>query len=167
MRMTLVAALGLDRAIGKDGDLLWHLPEDLKRFKALTTGHTIIMGRRTYASLPKGALPNRRNVVISRSLRSLPDAEVYPSLEAAYEQLEREGVAEAFVIGGGELYAAALPHCQALHLTIVEARFPEADTFFPEWQSEDWVELSRASYPQDERNPYPTYVLQLERRAAQ
>ena len=105
MRTTLVAALGLDRAIGKDGDLLWHLPEDLKRFKALTTGHTIIMGRRTYASLPKGALPNRRNVVISRSLRSLPDAEVYPSLEAAYEQLEREGVAEAFVIGGGELYA--------------------------------------------------------------
>ena len=86
MTLSIVVAMALDRAIGKDNKLLWRLSDDLKRFKELTTGHAILMGRRTYESLPNGALPNRRNIVISRTLTSLPDAEVFPSMDEAIKR---------------------------------------------------------------------------------
>ena len=107
MTLSIVVAMALDRAIGKDNKLLWRLSDDLKRFKELTTGHAILMGRRTYESLPNGALPNRRNIVISRTLTSLPDAEVFASVDEAIKALcEQEE--EVFVIAGGSTF----PRCR-------------------------------------------------------
>lgn len=164
MLKSIVVAMGQDSSIGQGGALMWRLSDDLKRFKALTMGHPIVMGRKTYESLPKGALPGRRNIVISRSLRTLPDAEVYPSLQEAYTELETSGVEECFIIGGGELYSASLAQCDRMYLTLVAATFPQADTHFPEWQAEDWQELSRSHYAQDERNEYAVDLLVLERK---
>ena len=92
MTLSIIVAMGEDRAIGKDNQLLWRLSDDLRRFKALTTGHTILMGRRTYESLPNGALPNRRNIVISRTLGSLPGAEVYASIERSSSSVEERSM---------------------------------------------------------------------------
>lgn len=163
MTLSIVVAMALDRAIGKDNKLLWRLSDDLKRFKELTTGHAILMGRRTYESLPNGALPNRRNIVISRTLTSLPDAEVFPSMDEAIKALcEQEK--EVFVIGGGKIYSSILDRADRIYLTQVEARFPEADTFFPQINQTEWVELSREEFPQDERNEYPSALVILSRK---
>lgn len=153
MRISLIVAMARDRAIGRANQLLWHLSSDLKRFKALTMGHPIIMGRHTYESLPNGALPGRRNIVISRTLRELPDAEVYPSLEVALSALRLAANPLCYIIGGGQIYAEALPWATDLHLTVVEAEYPDADTFFPELDLEQWTELSREETSPDERNP--------------
>ena len=107
MLLSIVVAVAKDGAIGKGNDLLWHLPGDLKRFKALTTGHTILMGRKTFESLPNGPLPQRRNVVISRSLQSSDGVEVFASIDEALETLS-ESDDEVFVIGGGEIYRQTL-----------------------------------------------------------
>ena len=163
MTLSIVVAMALDRAIGKDNKLLWRLSDDLKRFKELTTGHAILMGRRTYESLPTGALPNRRNVVISRTLTSLPDAEVFPSMDEAIKALcEQEE--EVFVIGGGKIYSSILDRADRIYLTQVEAHFPDADTFFPQINQTEWVELSREEFPQDERNEYPSTLVILSRK---
>lgn len=150
--------MGSDRAIGKDNHLLWHLPTDLRRFKALTTGHAILMGRRTWESLPNGALPNRRNVVVSRTLEHLDGAEVYPSIAVALEALAEEE--EVFVIGGGEIYKALVAHAQRIYLTIVDEVFPNADTHFPELEWDSWEIQHREACPRDERNELgSTYYL--------
>ena len=153
MTLSIVVAMALDRAIGKDNKLLWRLSDDLKRFKELTTGHAILMG----------ALPNRRNIVISRTLTSLPDAEVFPSMDEAIKALcEQEE--EVFVIGGGKIYSSILDRADRIYLTQVEARFPDADTFFPQINQTEWVELSREEFPQDERNEYPSTLVILSRK---
>ena len=121
------------------------------------------MGRRTYESLPNGALPNRRNIVISRTLTSLPDAEVFASMDEAIKALcEQEE--EVFVIGGGKIYSSILDRADRIYLTQVEARFPDADTFFPQINYAEWVELSREVFPQDERNEYPSTLFILSRK---
>ncbi len=161
MILSLIVAMDSHRAIGGDNRLLWHLPDDLKRFRALTTGHTILMGRKTWESLPNGALPNRRNVVVSRTLGQTKGAEVYASLDEALGALEAEG--EVFVIGGGEIYRQTLERAQRLYITEVHGTFPEADTFFPELRAREWREEERHHHPRDERNAYDSDFVVLTR----
>lgn len=151
MRLSIIVAVARDGAIGKGNDLLWHLSSDLKRFRTLTTGHSIIMGRRTYESLPNGALPNRHNIVVSRSLGAVAGCEVCASLESALRLTEDED--EVFVIGGGEVYQQSLALATDLHITIVEAEYPEADTHFPTIDWSEWSLQNEESVPIDERNP--------------
>ena len=149
MKISLIVAVAEDRAIGDKGNLLWHLSSDLKRFKAITTGHTSIMGRKTYDSLPNGALPNRRNIVISRQLKSLKDAEVYSDIDEALQATADEDI--VYIIGGGEIYKKTFPHAEELHLTLVHKSYPEADTRFPEWKLTDWNILKQEQISQDEK----------------
>lgn len=128
MKLIIIAALSRNRVIGKDGKLPWHISEDLKRFKRLTTGHTVLMGRKTYESLGK-LLPNRRNVVLTS--HTIPNVETYPTLAQALQALEKEE--KVFVIGGGEIFAQLLDHADELHLTIIDKEV-EGDTFFPPYK---------------------------------
>lgn len=142
-----------DRAIGYKNRLLYHIKEDMARFRELTTGHTIIMGRNTYESLPNGALPHRRNIVISHTLSSLPDCEVYSTIEEALAACTSSPAAtsneadyqeeEVFIIGGDSIYRQLLPLATRLYLTLVEASTPEADTFFPEIDMKEWKETEK------------------------
>ena len=163
MTLSIIVAIASDGAIGRANDLLWHLPADLKRFKELTTGHTILMGRKTFESLPRGPLPNRRNIIISRSLPAQPGAEVYPTIQQAMEACASDE--EVFIIGGGEIYRQLLPDTERIYLTRVQASFPDAEVFFPELDSTEWIEEAREVYPRDERNEYDTELLLLHRRS--
>lgn len=147
--LNIIVAMSADRAIGRAGDLIWHLRQDLRHFKELTMGHPIVMGRRTWQSLPKGALPGRRNIVVSRNPDfSAPGAEVFSTLAEAIEAAG-EG---AFIIGGGQIYAAALPLASALHLTEIDASFPDADTHFPPVSPADWTEDECGDWETDEKS---------------
>lgn len=129
-RISIIAAVDHRMAIGFQNKLLFWLPNDLKRFKALTTGNTIIMGRKTFESLPKGALPNRRNVVLSSNpATECPGAEVFTSLEAALKSCQEEE--KVYIIGGASVYRQAMPLADELCLTEVDDTAPEADAFFP------------------------------------
>lgn len=162
MILSIVVAIALDGAIGRGNDLLWHLPADLKRFKELTTGHTILMGRKTFDSLPRGPLPNRRNIVVSRSLPPREDVEVYPTIEEALKACEADE--EVFIIGGGEIYRQLLPHTDRIYLTRVQATFPDAEVFFPELDPSEWSETASETFPRDEKNEYDTTRHLLQRR---
>ncbi|MDE6120405.1 MAG: dihydrofolate reductase [Muribaculaceae bacterium] len=134
----LITAMDTDGAIGRGGQLLYHIPADMRLFKSLTTGNTIIMGRKTFESLPKGALPGRRNIVVTRNRSwTAPNTETAPSLEAAID-MASAGPGEPFIIGGGEIYRQALPLADVLHLTIIDASTPGADTFFPDFNPDDY-----------------------------
>ena len=163
MTLSIIVAVASDGAIGRANDLLWHLPADLKRFKELTTGHTILMGRKTFESLPRGPLPNRRNIIISRSLPAQPGAEVYPTIQQALEACASDE--EVFIIGGGEIYRQLLPNTERIYLTRVQASFPDAEVFFPELDPTEWIKEAREVYPRDERNEYDTELLLLRRRS--
>lgn len=162
MKISLIVAVAEDRAIGDKGNLLWHLSSDLKRFKAITTGHTIIMGRKTYDSLPNGALPNRRNIVISRQLKSLKDAEVYSDIDEALKATSDEDI--VYIIGGGEIYKKTFPRADELHITLVHKSYPEADTRFPEWKLTDWNILKQEQIGQDEKNELDSIYYHLTRK---
>ena len=151
--ISIIAAVAKNRAIGYKNKLIYWLPNDLKRFKALTTGHTIIMGRNTFLSLPKGALPNRRNIVLSRSFGSekFPGCEVFPSLEEALQHCSQEE--DIYIIGGASVYKQALAVADRLCLTEIDDTPAEADTFFPPY--DDWKEESREDHPVDERHDFP------------
>lgn len=153
-RISIIAAVDRSMGIGYQNKLLFWLPNDLKRFKTLTTGNTIIMGRKTFESLPKGALPNRRNVVLStRRDISYPGVEVFPSLEEALGScLPDEHV---YIIGGASVYRQAIPWADTLCLTEVDAQAAHVDTYFPEVDLSIWQEKSRESHPVDEKNPCP------------
>ncbi|MBQ7460853.1 MAG: dihydrofolate reductase [Bacteroidaceae bacterium] len=148
--ISIIAAVAGNNAIGLNGKLLYWLPEDLKRFKALTTGHTIIMGRKTFDSLPKGALPNRRNVVLTRSKRTFPGAETFPSLSQALASCSAEE--EVYVIGGASVYAEALPFADRLCLTEVHDTPKEADAFFPDFDKDEWDVSFREEHESDEKH---------------
>ncbi len=162
MKISLIVAVAEDRAIGDKGNLLWHLSSDLKRFKAITTGHTIIMGRKTYDSLPNGALPNRRNIVVSRQLKSLKDAEVYSDIDEALKATSDEDI--VYIIGGGEIYKETFPRADELHITLVHKSYPEADTRFPEWKLTDWNILKQEQIGQDEKNELDSVYYHLTRK---
>lgn len=137
--LNIIAAIGKNRELGLRGKLLWHIPDDLQRFKRLTMGHPVIMGRKTWESLPEKfrPLPGRTNIVVTRQAGyEVAGALVADSLDAARAAAARaEGADETFIIGGGKLYAAALPRANRLYLTSVDAT-AEADTFFPSYESE-------------------------------
>ena len=153
MHISIIVAIAKNYAIGFENKLLYWLPNDLKRFKALTTGHTIIMGRRTFESLPKGALPNRRNIVLSRQDIEFPGAERYPSLEAALAQCRDDE--EVFIIGGASVYREALPLADKLCITHIDDTPEAADAFFPEIDPSVWKETGREAHPTDETHLYP------------
>ena len=136
--LSIIACISqTNRAIGYQNRLLYHIKSDLTRFRELTTGHTIIMGRKTYESLPNGALPHRRNIVVSRSMKKLEGCEVYPNLEAALKAAEGE-FGETFIIGGESIYRQSLPAARKLYLTVVDDAPQQADAFFPEINPEEW-----------------------------
>ena len=146
--ITIIAAIAQNRAIGYGNKLLYWLPNDLKRFKALTTGHTIIMGRKTFDSLPKGALPNRRNVVLSRSQSAIEGCEVYQSLEDALQHCSTDE--DIYIIGGASVYEQALPKADRLCLTEVQDIPEKADAFFPEFCH--WREVWREEHDKDDKH---------------
>lgn len=151
MRMiSIIAAVAKNRAIGFENKLIYWLPNDLKRFKALTTGHTIVMGRKTFESLPKGALPNRRNVVLSRTTEELPGCEVFPTLEAALESCHPDE--DVYIIGGARVYEQAIDFADRLCLTEVDDTPAGADAFFPDYS--DWRIDWKEEHGKDEKHAF-------------
>ena len=148
--ITIIAAVAKNRAIGYKNKLLYWLPNDLKRFKALTTGHTILMGRNTFESLPKGALPNRRNVVLSRTTKELPGCEVFPTLEEAL--LSCRSDEDIYIIGGARVYEQAIKFADRLCLTEIADTPREADAFFPDYS--DWKVETKEAHPKDEKHAF-------------
>lgn len=161
MTLSIIVAINRNNGIGFRNQLLYWLPNDLKRFKALTTGHTIIMGRKTFESLPKGALPNRRNIVLSRTETTFPGAECYPSLQQALEKVNQDE--EVFIIGGASLYKEAMPLAHRLYITEIEDKEKEADAYFPTIDPSVWKEKSRECHPMDEKHLYPYSFINYER----
>jgi len=146
--IAIIVAIAQNNAIGKDNQLLWHIPEDLKRFKALTSGHTIIMGKRTYESLPKRPLPNRVNMVITDiPTEKIEGCLTVYSIEEALQNADPDK--ENFIIGGGSIYRQFLPIADTLYLTVVDQAF-EADVFFPEIDFKEWRCIEKEEVPFDE-----------------
>ncbi|RZJ69856.1 dihydrofolate reductase [Flavobacterium sp.] len=149
--LILIAAAAENNALGKDNDLLWHLPDDFKRFKALTSGHYIIMGRKTFESFPK-TLPNRVHVIVTRqSDYKAENCIVVGSLEEAIKVCPKNE--DVYVIGGGEIYELALPFADKIELTRVHVSL-DAEAFFPEFSLEDWKLDASEYHPKDERHQY-------------
>ena len=169
--ISIIVAISKENAIGKQGGLLCHLPNDLKHFKTVTSGCTVIMGERTFLSLPISkitgthALPNRRNIVITDNKEhAYEGAEMVYSIEdavtLAQEQTsplsgEPKGTSEAFVIGGGMVYRQFMPLADKLYITHIHHSWNDADTFFPEIKEEEWQLVSEERHEADENNPYP------------
>ena len=152
--VSIIAAVDRRMGIGFQNKLLFWLPNDLKRFKALTTGHTIVMGHKTFESLPKGALPNRRNVVLSSNpAAGCPGAEVFTSLEAALESCRKDE--HVYIIGGESIYRQAISMADELCLTEIDSEAPQADAFFPAVDPAIWHEKSREVHPADEKHLCP------------
>ena len=146
--ISIIAAVAANRAIGYQNRLLYWLPNDLKRFKSLTTGHTIIMGRRTFESLPKGALPNRRNIVLSRTRTEFPGCDTYTSLRDALANCNKDE--DIYIIGGSSVYEQALPLADRLCLTEIHDTPKDADAFFPDYNG--WKEAWREEHTTDEKH---------------
>jgi dihydrofolate reductase len=159
MIVTIVVAIAENHAIGKNNQLLWHLPKDLKHFKEITSGGTVIMGRKTYDSVGK-PLPNRRNIIITRQQIEIAGCEVVNSLQAALDLCRDHK--EVFIVGGAEIYKQAMPLTDRIYLTIVHENF-EADTYFPEISKDIWKETERTDHEADEKNPLSFSFITLER----
>ncbi|MBO1363472.1 dihydrofolate reductase [Prevotella sp. A2931] len=162
MHINMIAAVARNRAIGFENKLLYWLPNDLKRFKQLTTGHTIIMGRRTFESLPKGALPNRRNIVLSRAPRQFAGCECFLSLEEALRHCRPDE--DIYIIGGATLYAQAIKLADRLYLTEIDDTPQKADAFFPPY--DDWTPRTREHHDKDEKHAYDYDFADYERTCA-
>ena len=161
--ISIVAAVADNYAIGKGNKLPWHLPADLKHFRELTTGHAVVMGKRTFESLPNGPLPNRRNVVLT-SVMSEGVNEGYfeaDSLEDAFYLCEKEE--KVFIVGGAAVYRQSLEIADSLYITWVHHEF-SADIYFPEVDFSKWDEVSRQDMPADEKNPYPYSFVHYKRK---
>ena len=160
MRISIIAAVARKRAIGKDNNLIYRLPNDLKRFKQLTTGNTIIMGRKTLESLPKGALPNRRNIVLTRSDATFAGCDTYRSLDEALKNCaDNEDI---YIIGGGSIYAQSMEMADRLCLTEIDDTPEEADTFFPDYS--EWHETWRENHDKDERHEHKYAFVNYEKK---
>jgi len=149
--ISIIVAVAENNVIGKDNQLIWHLPEDMKYFKQTTAGHTVVMGRKTWDSLRIKPLPNRRNIVVTSQNRMIEGAEVVNSIEAAVALCE--GEAECFVIGGETIYRQFLPYTNKLYLTKVHSDF-EGDTFFEMLNPAEWELTKSDDRKADERNKY-------------
>lgn len=156
MIVSLIAALSENRVIGKNNDLPWRLPDDMKYFMEATSGHYVIMGRKNYQSLPEKfrPLPNRTNIVITRSLGfSAPGCQVVHTLTDALEIARKANQKEVFIIGGAEIYTLSLPHAHRLYLTEIKAEVA-GDTYFPNVNLTEWKELSRRHHSVDAKHPF-------------
>ena len=149
MTVNIIAAVAENLAIGYNNNLIYRISEDMKRFKRLTTGNTVVMGRKTFESLPKGALPNRRNIVLSTTCRDFEGCDTYTSLSEALKHCGREE--NIFIIGGASVYKEALAFADHLYITEIAATPEKADVFFPEYKDE-WTEESRECHTKDEKN---------------
>jgi dihydrofolate reductase len=160
--ISIIVAVDQQNAIGRKNNLLCHLPADLKYFKSITDGHTIIMGRRTFESLPKGALPNRRNIVITRNKDlQWPNVEACASLEEALALTN--GESELFIIGGGSVYRDAIPLADKLYVTEIQNSFEGADTRFPEIDKAIWRLISQEKHSADDKNKFDYHFLRYSR----
>ncbi|MDR1517630.1 MAG: dihydrofolate reductase [Dysgonamonadaceae bacterium] len=160
--INLIVAMDENNAIGNNGGLLCHLPNDLRYFKRITDGHTVVMGRRTFESLPNGALPNRKNIVITTAdAEKFPDCTVLRSLDEALAQ--HDGDSQFFVIGGGQLYRAAFPLTDTLFLTRIHHIFSYSDTFFPEIDFSRWELVDEENHEADEKHKYAYTFLKYKR----
>ncbi|MCF6242675.1 MAG: dihydrofolate reductase [Bacteroidales bacterium] len=152
IRLSIIAAIDKNNAIGYKNDLLCYLPADLKHFKELTTGHSIVMGRKTFESLPKGALPNRKNIVLTRNKDfNCLNCTIIHSVDELYN-LEHDKE-EIFIIGGAQIYKLFINKADKLYLTHIHHEF-EADTFFPELNQKDWEITKQEDFEADEKNKY-------------
>ena len=163
MALSAIVVIADDGAIGKDNGLLCHLPADLKHFKSITMGHTIIMGRRTFESLPKGALPGRENIVVSRNADYRAEgAKVCTSIEQAVAEASMPG--ECFILGGAQLYASTIAQVDKLYLTAIHAHFDDADAYFPAINPDEWTEIDREDHQADDKNRYDYSFVTLKRK---
>lgn len=164
--IALIVALAENRAIGKDNQLLWHISEDLKYFKRTTTGHPVVMGRKTFESMGGKGLPNRTNWVVSRTPRTSEDDRIrfFTTLQEALHAASQVDE-QVFVIGGGEIYRQSLEQhlVQRMYLTEVQVQIPDADTFFPEFDRSEWKEVSRSAKEQDPKSGLAYTFVVLER----
>lgn len=156
MQINIISAVARNRAIGYNNNLLYFIKEDLRRFKQLTTGNTVIMGRRTFESLPKGALPNRRNIVLSRTKKDFPGCDVYTSLDEALKHIGKDE--KAFIIGGASVYKEALEIADRLYLTEIDAIPENADVFFPEYDNNIWTVEAKEEHVKTEDTPAYAFV---------
>jgi dihydrofolate reductase len=162
MRLSLIWAMTRNRVIGRNNALPWRLPDEMRHFTRTTLGHTVIMGRRNFEAMGK-PLPKRTNVVVSRNPSFRADgAIVVRTLDAAIEYARLAGDDEAMVIGGGEIYALALPKADRLYFTLIETEM-EGDTFFPPFDASEWHEIRRVFHEADERHPYAFIIRVLDR----
>lgn len=159
--INIIAAVARNRAIGFHNKLLYWLPDDMRRFRQLTTGHTIVMGRRTFESLPKGALPNRRNCVLTTTVTELPGCECFNNWGAFLGSCRP--YEEIFIIGGATLYLQLIDVADRLYLTEVDDTPAEADAFFPRYESE-WSEQWREHHEADERHAHSFDFVTYERK---
>ena len=151
--ISIIVAVAENYAIGKKGDLLCHMPADLKHFKEITSGHTVMMGERTFQSLPKHPLPNRRNIVLTDVKgKTFEGAETVYSIDEMVNCIN--GDEEAFVIGGGMVYRQMMEFADKLYITHIHHSWPDADTFFPEIDPAVWKQISAERHSADENNPY-------------
>ncbi len=156
MRISMIAAVSTNHVIGKDNDLAWSLPDDMKYFKETTAGHHVILGRKNWESIPHKwrPLPKRPNIVITRNDQYQADgATVTHSLESALEIAERTNEDEAFIIGGGDIYRLGFEVADRIYITEVHAEV-EGDTYFPNWDKSTWNEVSREHHPADARHAF-------------
>ena len=162
MELTLIAAIDLNGGIGKDNKLLCHLPADMKHFKSLTETHTVIMGRKTFDSLPKGALPNRRNIVVSRQEGLvLTNAEVFVSLSEAFASCTSGE--KVFILGGASIYSQTIANADYLEITKIGSIF-DADVFFPQINEEIWEVQKTEKHDVDDKNRYPYTFITYKKR---
>ena len=167
MTLSIIVAIAQNFAIGRKNELLYHMPDDMKRFKETTTGHTVIMGKNTFASFPKRPLPNRRNIVLALPHEVPEDregAEWVNSLQEALDLCKDED--EVFIIGGAYVYRQTLPLADRLYLTIIDDAPEDADAFFPEINFDEWDETLRVDHPADERHAHPFCFVNLQRKTA-
>ncbi len=156
-----IVAIDENGAIGRQGELLCHLPADMRHFKEVTMGNSIIMGRKTFESFPRRPLPGRQNIVITRDPKwTFPGVTVAHNLDEAIAAAQTDTV---FIIGGAQIYELAMPRVEVLHLTRIHARWASADVFFPKLDMNQWQEVSREHHVSDHRNAYEFDFITLKR----
>ena len=156
MKISMIAAIAENYVIGKDNDMVWSLPDDMRFFMQKTSGHHVIMGRKNYESLPKKyrPLPNRINIVMTRQdSLEIDNVHIVNDLERALDIARQNNEEEAFIIGGGEIYKLGLEHAEFMYLTEIDAEF-EGDAYFPEFDRSQWEEIERIHHKKDDRHDY-------------
>lgn len=162
LKLSMIAAMGKNRVIGKDNDMPWHLPADLQHFKKTTLGSPIIMGRKTYDSIGR-PLPGRLNIILSRNTRlEIEGCSVVNSLEDAIDLAEKTDASEIFITGGAHLYDKFLENADRLYLTLIDEKF-DGDTYFPDYTQFNWKEAAKENHKADDKNPHAYSFVTLDR----